>query len=181
MTTKPNSAVTRRVRIDKRYMTRPRNATRAPLCRRSEAVGGAGGERRRGVRAIPGPTLLPDTRGRSGALRTPRDAGSAASRGGRRDREGLRGRAFPCTTLGWRSSATTFEGWMWGLSLPLVLLPAATLEVRKLVLARRRVAEAARTARVEAVASCVGDRYPRRVRACPPRAHSRWTWRTDVV
>jgi len=37
----------------------------------------------------------------------------------------------------------TLEGWMWSLILPLVLLPAATLEVRKLVLARRRVAETA--------------------------------------
>jgi Ca2+-transporting ATPase len=37
----------------------------------------------------------------------------------------------------------TLEGWMWGLILPLVLFPALTLEVRKLVLARRRVAETA--------------------------------------
>jgi hypothetical protein len=31
---------------------------------------------------------------------------------------------------------------MWGIILPLVLFPALTLEVRKLVLARRRTAEA---------------------------------------
>jgi len=49
----------------------------------------------------------------------------------------------------WRSApretldTVTLEGWMWGLILPLVLLPALTLEVRKLVLARRRVAETA--------------------------------------
>jgi hypothetical protein len=36
----------------------------------------------------------------------------------------------------------TLEGWVWGLILPLVLLPALTLEVRKLVLARRKTAEA---------------------------------------
>ena len=37
----------------------------------------------------------------------------------------------------------TLEGWMWGIILPLVLFPALTLEVRKLVVAWRRVAEAA--------------------------------------
>jgi Ca2+-transporting ATPase len=36
----------------------------------------------------------------------------------------------------------TLEGWMWGIIAPLILVPALVLEVRKLVLARRRVAEA---------------------------------------
>lgn len=36
----------------------------------------------------------------------------------------------------------TLEGWMWGLIAPLIFVPALVLEVRKLVVARRRVAAA---------------------------------------
>jgi Ca2+-transporting ATPase len=36
----------------------------------------------------------------------------------------------------------TLEGWMWGIIAPLILVPALVLEVRKLVIARRRVAAA---------------------------------------